>query len=260
VDDNLIHTNFRDAVKSAERIQEESLKSLSRMGVDIPAQGEQALLKGLALRAVERFESIEKFQQALGSGAKPEVSSMSSPRVQFVESKVSLNSAQTVVVPTQSVQPFSAPSLVVEYEREGFRFYKDVVVDTQSGLMWARDCNIAGRSMTWDAAMEWAYRSGLGGYNDWRLPTKGELELIVTHGDMRQGVLAKLFSRHFPYKWLADCGFQSVPTITASWYWSSSSSVSDSINPWLVALWDGCVRNFNKSHDYGYVWTVRAEQ
>ena len=64
-----------------ERIQEESLKPPRLMGVVIPAHGEQALLKGLALRAVERFESIEQLQKALGGGTKSEAKSVTSPCV-----------------------------------------------------------------------------------------------------------------------------------------------------------------------------------
>ena len=48
-----------------ERVQEESLQAPGALGVALPPAFEAALLKGLALRAVERFENIEQLQSAL---------------------------------------------------------------------------------------------------------------------------------------------------------------------------------------------------
>lgn len=40
------------------------------MGIEIPLQGELALMKGLALKAVDRFENVKAFQAALmGQGS-----------------------------------------------------------------------------------------------------------------------------------------------------------------------------------------------
>jgi hypothetical protein len=57
-----------------------------------------------------------------------------------------------------------------------FKFSKDgtTALDTITGLMWTKNADIAGRAMGWGEAMEWARRLDIGGYRDWRLPTKGE--------------------------------------------------------------------------------------
>lgn len=78
------------------------------------------------------------------------------------------------------------------------RFCRDdkcnIVSDTLSGLMWqdeaytqnemeayrdnAHNENI-GKVLTWEAALEYAKNLRLGGFNDWRLPTKEEFESIL---------------------------------------------------------------------------------
>jgi serine/threonine protein kinase/uncharacterized RDD family membrane protein YckC len=54
-----------------ERIQEDTIKSLKQLGIDIPLNGELALMRGLAVKASARFENIQQFQQALTSGQMP---------------------------------------------------------------------------------------------------------------------------------------------------------------------------------------------
>jgi serine/threonine protein kinase/Tfp pilus assembly protein PilE len=49
-----------------ERMQEaDTIKSPKQLGIDVPLQGELALMKGLALRAADRFESVRDLQGAL---------------------------------------------------------------------------------------------------------------------------------------------------------------------------------------------------
>jgi len=129
----------------------------------------------------------------------------------------------------------------MEFEKDGFRFYKDVVVDTKTGLMWARNGNVAGKEMKWDDAMEWVKTLDIGGYRDWRLPTKEEL---------------KPFARlrgEGPAAWFNVNGFKGVQD---DWYWSSS--IADNINgAWSVTMRDGRVK-ITKVVPISYVWPVRG--
>ena len=50
-----------------ERVQGEVIKSPKQLGIDIPVAGERAIMRGLALKAVDRFESILQLQQSLAS-------------------------------------------------------------------------------------------------------------------------------------------------------------------------------------------------
>jgi hypothetical protein len=46
--------------------------------------------------------------------------------------------------------------------------------DTTTGLMWARNGNVAEMKMDWKDAIEWIKKLEYAGYKDWRLPTKDE--------------------------------------------------------------------------------------
>ena len=51
-----------------ERIQDDTIKAPGQFGIEIPPAGEIALMRGLALKASERFENVQLFQQALLTG------------------------------------------------------------------------------------------------------------------------------------------------------------------------------------------------
>jgi hypothetical protein len=54
-----------------------------------------------------------------------------------------------------------------------------VIIDNKTGLQWAPD---PGQSMTWDQAMQYAQNLRLGGFSDWRLPTRVELRELGKGG------------------------------------------------------------------------------
>jgi hypothetical protein len=132
----------------------------------------------------------------------------------------------------------------VEFEKNGFKFYKDVVVDTTTGLMWARNGNIADREMNWNDAMGWAKNLNYGGYRDWRLPTKEELEAFAKRGGNR------------PVEWFKANGFTGFPS---NGYWSSSTIANYTSGAWDVNLSSGNVYGNYKTSNY-YVWPVRGGQ
>jgi serine/threonine protein kinase len=48
-----------------ERIQGDTIESPKQLGIDVPLSGRRAIMRGLALKAVDRFENIQQLQQAL---------------------------------------------------------------------------------------------------------------------------------------------------------------------------------------------------
>jgi hypothetical protein len=132
----------------------------------------------------------------------------------------------------------------MEFEKEGFRFYKDVVVDTKTRLMWARNANIADIRMNWNDAMAWAQRLNHAGYRDWRLPTKKELEALTK------------WAGTSPSDRLNGIGFTGVQS---NYYWSSSTNAAGTRSAWNVNLNYGNVYSNSKTNG-NYVWPVRAGQ
>ena len=51
------------------------------------------------------------------------------------------------------------------------------VLDNTTNLTWKQE--IHGRTFNWKQAKEYASQLNLGRYNDWRLPTKEELQSLV---------------------------------------------------------------------------------
>ena len=130
-----------------------------------------------------------------------------------------------------------AVAIVIERDRP--------YTDPQTGLMWARNGNIAGKEMNWSDAMSWAKKLNYGGYNDWRLPTKEEFASFSKRGGGK------------PSEWFNANGFNSVQ---ASWYWSSSPVAGHTGNAWGVGYVDGVVYYDTKSDYNYYVWPVRSGQ
>ncbi len=126
-----------------------------------------------------------------------------------------------------------------------FQFSKDgaTALDTNTGLMWARNANIAGRGMPWGEAMGWVSTLDIGGHKDWRLPNKMELTQFVKSGERE-----KLYGQ------LASIGFTNVQ---ADWYWSGTENIAN--GAWMVSMKDSSLVSGYR-YDNNYVWPVRSGQ
>jgi hypothetical protein len=75
------------------------------------------------------------------------------------------------------------PGEVKEIDRDG-RFIahsNGVVVDSQTGLMWAAGDN--GKDITWEEAKRYCESCKRAGYTDWRMPTLDELKMLYETGE-----------------------------------------------------------------------------
>jgi hypothetical protein len=99
-----------------------------------------------------------------------------------------------------------------------------IYTDPQTGLMWARNGNIAGKEMNWNEAMEWVKNLNYGGYSDWHLPTKEEFESLA---ELARESLADWFNAN---------GFNNV---LSCYYWSSSTDANYSGGAQVVGVGNG---------------------
>jgi uncharacterized protein DUF1566/galactose oxidase-like protein/Kelch motif protein len=121
------------------------------------------------------------------------------------------------------------------------------VTDKLSGLIWAKNGNLAAGMKTWQQALDYIKTLNSGnylGYNDWRLPNRNELESLVN----------KQLSHSA--QWLNTQGFTNVQ---ANWYWSSSTYADYTFSAWYVYMYAGRV-SYNVKGGNGYVWPVRSGQ
>ena len=113
-----------------------------------------------------------------------------------------------------------------EKERAGRE--RPIYTDPQTGLMWPKNGNIAGNKMSWYEALTWSKNLNYAGYNDWRLPTKEELESFARGGGGN-----------------SKEGFNSIQ---ANHYWTSSSDNVNSNHSWVVNLGSNYVGTYFKSN------------
>jgi hypothetical protein len=118
---------------------------------------------------------------------------------------------------------------------------------TFNGLMWEKETHI----MNWNDAMEYAKNLQFGGYSDWRLPTKEELEDVLRSYKRDRGVIMSFLS---PRDWLEDKGFPRY-----SWYWSSTLFSGMTNGAWVVPFYRSDVNSYSKANSYS-LRCVRAGQ
>ncbi len=118
------------------------------------------------------------------------------------------------------------------------------------GLQWVRD--VGGQMMALDKANAYVLSLRLGGYSDWRLPTKEELESLLTYCESK-GISVKNGRCTEYYN---KIGFKNVQSGS---YWSSTSYGGYAGNAWVVSMLTGRVDGYGRSN-VSYVWPVRSGQ
>ncbi len=125
-----------------------------------------------------------------------------------------------------------------------------IMTDITTGLQWAQDAG--GQKMSWDKANAYVQEFKIGGFSDWRLPTKEELEALLTYCKsngipVEKGGCAEYYNK---------IGFKNVQS---GGYWSSTSDAYYPSLAWIGGMWSGGMVADDKSgyYDY-YVWPVRS--
>lgn len=95
----------------------------------------------------------------------------------------------------------------------------EVVTDSLTGLMWQR---ISGSEISWEEANEACENLECGGYEDWRLPTRHELQSIVDYGKSFPALDAVVF-----------------PETPSNSFWTRFESVSNSDFHLAIEFEDG---------------------
>jgi len=109
---------------------------------------------------------------------------------------------------------------------------KELVLDTQTHLIWQDDSNTASQTQTWVNAIAYCEASTLGGYEDWHLPNFNELYHLANREKFNPAL---------------DSGFTHVST---SFYWSSTTYAGNSSSAWGVNFSDGADGNSFKTDSF----------
>ncbi len=114
------------------------------------------------------------------------------------------------------------------------------ITDNVTGLTWQKQDDATAR--TWANAGVYCDASTLGGYSDWRLPSRMELVSIVDYGRYSPAINATYF-----------------PGTSSSSYWSSTTTAYSTSYAWYVDFDYGYSSNTNNAYSY-YVRCVRGGQ
>ena len=117
----------------------------------------------------------------------------------------------------------------------------DIVLDKETGLVWARDANYANGEKAWQHAVLFCRNVALGNRKGWRLPSVVEFSSLVDPSTP----MPSLPEGH---------PFVKVQSTT---YWTSTLYETISAYAWSVNLSNGNVRN-TPYKSYNFVWPVRG--
>lgn len=125
----------------------------------------------------------------------------------------------------------------------------NVVVDSLTGLTWARNAGLLG-VCNWGAAVTNCNDLDYGGYTDWRLPNGRELHSLITWKYSNPA----LCNTDGSGPWTENTPFTDV---FADFYWSSTVVADHSDRAWSVSFYDGSVSAEDGTNLYS-VWPVRG--
>jgi hypothetical protein len=117
------------------------------------------------------------------------------------------------------------------------------VTDRLTGLMWTRNADKANGIKDWEQAISEAVTCTEGGFSDWRLPNRNELESLIDLGNYDPAL-----PNGHPFT-----GVQS------SYYWTSTTPANNEDHAWVIQFYIGLVTHDDKGGSH-YVWYVRGGQ
>ena len=117
----------------------------------------------------------------------------------------------------------------------------DLVLDKETGLIWARDADHANGPKSWQHAILFCRNVSLGNRKGWLLPGVAELSSLIDPSK-----ISPTLPDGHPF-----INVQTRP------YWSSTLYETISTYAWGVNLSNGYVRNIPRKN-YNFVWPVRG--
>jgi hypothetical protein len=181
-----------------------------------------------------------------------------------------------IIVPPKPAPIISKPTPIVSETSQQigkFIVQDGVATDTETGLMWLRfahgqqwesiivmenaqmkwlqfahgqrwnNGSVKGtaKKVSWHDAIKIPTTFSYGNYNDWRVPSIDELEMLIDKGEKGNYIDSEVF-----------------PKNNGEWFWSSSPFAAGSkVFAWYVYFGSGVSNYFNKD-SYGYIRLVRG--
>lgn len=117
------------------------------------------------------------------------------------------------------------------------------VTDQLTGLVWTRNANQANGTSDWEQAVSGAGACKEGGYTDWRLPNRFEMESLLDLDRFNPAL-----PEGNPFK-----------EVQPSYYWTSTTTANSDDDAWVIHFYIGFVAKDDKAGTH-HVWYVRGVQ
>lgn len=118
---------------------------------------------------------------------------------------------------------------------------KQVVFDTRTGLIWQDSATVKTTQRNWQEAIDYCESLVFADRQDWRLPNRLELYLIADRSQF--------------YPTIDTDAFQNI---ASSFYWTSTTNVTETTSAWAVNFEYGDDSWRDKSSEAYYVRCVRS--
>jgi hypothetical protein len=117
----------------------------------------------------------------------------------------------------------------------------NVVLDNLTGLMWARDAGMM--KTNWAAGVSYCTNLSYGGYSDWRMPNRQEIDSLLDLGRSNPALPA-------------GHPFRNVQLVDV--YWASTTYAPSAGSAWFVSFYGGDWTYDTKGTQKKYIWPVRG--
>ena len=124
----------------------------------------------------------------------------------------------------------------------------ECVTDHLTGLMWAKNADLANGAKAWDAALTWVKTLNLCGHADWRVPNVNEMNSLFNAGEFNNAA------------WLMSQGFTNVhnsETAFYNWLTSTAFAGGEGYAVWQMDTHLGTLL-MGATMIPSYVWPVRG--
>ena len=132
----------------------------------------------------------------------------------------------------------------VSWPARRFEVHDHTVMDRLTGLIWAKDANMAEFPLAWEEALDFITSMNLDnvfGFSDWRLPNRRELRSLMSHQTRKPAL-----PEEHPFKKLFN-----------GWYWTSTTAAINTSYAWYIHM-DGACMFYGHKEQFFMFWPVRG--
>jgi len=133
----------------------------------------------------------------------------------------------------------------VSWPSQRFEVRDHTVTDQLTGLVWAKNANMAEFPLTWKEAIGYVAamnRDHAFGFSDWRLPNRRELRSLMSHQTRKPAL-----PEGHPFT-----------DLFSGWYWTSTTAAVNTAFAWYIHM-EGARMFYGHKEQFFMVWPVRGK-